>query len=216
MANEKNTAVKGYKINFANNTITVNYTFKKASEEYGTAEYELLKNILADFPSPFQEFCMDDLKFSKNTDFEKLCNFYYYCLNDELFMAKPDEEKAMLLEDKGKHISRQTIAGYERKLFDVYFYSKSDTEFIYYFASDGNYRTAEHEEYLEAWHDYWEWKEQTKKELGNLRYVCARIKLKYGGFPRKQGIIQANAIEMPQIHKLIALTNESFEKAYSE
>lgn len=167
-------------------------------------------------PSPFQEFCMDVLKFSKNTDFEKLCNFYYYCLNDELFMAKPDEEKAMLLEDKGKHISRQTIAGYERKLFDVYFYSKSDTEFIYYFASDGNYRTAEHEEYLEAWHDYWEWKEQAKKELGNLRYVCARIKLKYGGFPRKQGIIQANAIEMPQIRKLIALTNESFEKAYSK
>ena len=37
MANEKNTAVKGYKINFTNNTITVNYTFKKASEEYGTA-----------------------------------------------------------------------------------------------------------------------------------------------------------------------------------
>ncbi len=46
MANKKNTAVKGYKINFANNTITVNYTFKKASEEYGTAEYEILKNIL--------------------------------------------------------------------------------------------------------------------------------------------------------------------------
>lgn len=33
MANEENTAVKGYKINFTNNTITVNYTFKKASEE---------------------------------------------------------------------------------------------------------------------------------------------------------------------------------------
>lgn len=64
-------------------------------------------------PSPFQEFCMDVLKFDKNTDFEKLRNLYYYCLNDELFMAKPDEEKAMLLEDKGKHISRQTIAGYE-------------------------------------------------------------------------------------------------------
>lgn len=95
-------------------------------------------------PSPFQEFCMDVLKFSKNTDFEKLCNFYYYCLNDELFMAKPDEEKAMLLEDKGKHISRQTIAGYEQKLLDTYFYSKSDTEFIYYFASDGNYRIAFH------------------------------------------------------------------------
>lgn len=45
---------------------------------------------------------MDVLKFDKNTDFEKLRNLYYYCLNDELFMAKPDEEKAMLLEDKGK------------------------------------------------------------------------------------------------------------------
>lgn len=51
MANEENTAVKGYKINFTNNTITVNYTFKKVSEEYGTAEYDLLKNILADFPT---------------------------------------------------------------------------------------------------------------------------------------------------------------------
>lgn len=42
MANEKNTAVKGYKINFANNTITVNYTFKKASEEYGILGLEYL------------------------------------------------------------------------------------------------------------------------------------------------------------------------------
>ena len=166
-------------------------------------------------PSPFQEFCMDVLKFDKNTDFEKLRNLYYYCLNDELFMAKPDEEKAMLLEDKGKLNSRPTIEGKERNLFDVFFFSKSDTEFIYYFASDGNYRTSEHEEYLEAWHDYWEWKEQTKKELGNLRYVCARIKLKYGGFPRKQGIIQANAIEMPHFRNLLAFTIESYEKAYS-
>lgn len=50
MAKEK-TTVKGYKINFTNNTITVNYTFKKASEEYGTVEYKLLKSILADFPT---------------------------------------------------------------------------------------------------------------------------------------------------------------------
>lgn len=63
MANKKNTAVKGYKINFANNTITVNYTFKKASEEYGTAEYEILKNILADFPtqSDGQRFLLPSL-----------------------------------------------------------------------------------------------------------------------------------------------------------
>ena len=51
MNNRENTAIKGYKINFTNNTITVNYTFKKASEEYGTPEYRLLKDILADFPT---------------------------------------------------------------------------------------------------------------------------------------------------------------------
>jgi hypothetical protein len=42
---------KGYKIDFTTNTITMNYTFKKASEEYGTAEYNTLKGILADFPT---------------------------------------------------------------------------------------------------------------------------------------------------------------------
>lgn len=86
----------------------------------GRGSYATFK--IEKIPSPFQEFCMDVLKFSKNTDFEKLCNFYYYCLNDELFMAKPDEEKAMLLEDKGKHISRQTIAGYERKHYLMYIF----------------------------------------------------------------------------------------------
>jgi hypothetical protein len=42
---------KGYKIDFTTNTITMNYTFKKASEEYGTPEYNTLKGILADFPT---------------------------------------------------------------------------------------------------------------------------------------------------------------------
>ena len=51
MDDKENKAIKGYKINFTNNTITVNYTFKKASEEYGTPEYKLLKDILADFPT---------------------------------------------------------------------------------------------------------------------------------------------------------------------
>lgn len=51
MNNRENTTIKGYKINFTNNTITVNYTFKKASEEYGTPEYKLLKDVLADFPA---------------------------------------------------------------------------------------------------------------------------------------------------------------------
>lgn len=40
----------GYKINFTNNTITVNYKFAAAMEDCTTAEYEIIKKIKADFP----------------------------------------------------------------------------------------------------------------------------------------------------------------------
>lgn len=41
---------KGYKVDFSKSTITVNYTFAKAMEEYGSDEYNTIKGILADFP----------------------------------------------------------------------------------------------------------------------------------------------------------------------
>ena len=44
-------ATKGYKINFATNTLVMNYKFYAASQEYGTDENKLVKAILADFPT---------------------------------------------------------------------------------------------------------------------------------------------------------------------
>ena len=44
-------ATKGYKINFATNTLVMNYKFHAASQEYGTDENKLVKAILADFPT---------------------------------------------------------------------------------------------------------------------------------------------------------------------
>ena len=44
-------ATKGYKINFATNTLVMNYKFYAASQEYGTDENNLVKAILADFPT---------------------------------------------------------------------------------------------------------------------------------------------------------------------
>ena len=44
-------ATKGYKINFATNTLVMNYKFYTASQEYGTDENNLVKAILADFPT---------------------------------------------------------------------------------------------------------------------------------------------------------------------
>ncbi len=40
----------GYKIDFSNNTITINYTFAAAASQFGTDEYETLKKIRDDFP----------------------------------------------------------------------------------------------------------------------------------------------------------------------
>ena len=41
----------GYKIDFTTNTLTMNYKFHAASQEYGTEENKLVKEILNDFPS---------------------------------------------------------------------------------------------------------------------------------------------------------------------
>lgn len=44
-------AVRGYKIDFTNNTIIMNYTFAAAAERYGTAEYRIIHEIMRDFPA---------------------------------------------------------------------------------------------------------------------------------------------------------------------
>ena len=44
------TTIKGYKIDFTNNTLTMNYTFAAAASIHGSEEYKLLKAIQQDFP----------------------------------------------------------------------------------------------------------------------------------------------------------------------
>ena len=42
---------KGYKINYATNTISMNYKFAKSAQDFGSPEYALLKALKADFPT---------------------------------------------------------------------------------------------------------------------------------------------------------------------
>ena len=49
MANTKN--LKGYKIDFVTNTLTMNHKFAAAAKVYNSDENKLMKEILADFPS---------------------------------------------------------------------------------------------------------------------------------------------------------------------
>lgn len=43
--------VKGYKIDFATNTLTINYKFHKALSDYGSPEYNRYHAIMTDFPN---------------------------------------------------------------------------------------------------------------------------------------------------------------------
>lgn len=56
MANKKKKTqsfedVKGYKIDFATQTLTMNYKFAEESMKFSTKEYNLLKKVKADFPN---------------------------------------------------------------------------------------------------------------------------------------------------------------------
>lgn len=42
--------VRGYKIDFGARVMTVNYTFARASAQYGTPEYNLMRTILREIP----------------------------------------------------------------------------------------------------------------------------------------------------------------------
>ena len=42
--------IKGYKIDFANRILIMNYKFSKAASQYGSPEYKLMKEILDEIP----------------------------------------------------------------------------------------------------------------------------------------------------------------------
>ena len=109
-----------------------------------------LKITIQSIPDRFPTYCIRELQFAPNSDFEKVRNLFYYCFNDEEFFTYPDERKAAALEECGHHVSRQSIAVYLQKLYDLGLWSKSSQEFVYYFAHGGVYREADKQEYVPA------------------------------------------------------------------
>lgn len=51
MKTTRSDAVKGYKLDFATNTLTINYKFNKALSDYGSPEYNRYHAIMTDFPN---------------------------------------------------------------------------------------------------------------------------------------------------------------------
>lgn len=56
-----------------------------------------LKITIQSIPDRFPTYCIRELQFAPNSDFEKVRNLFYYCFNDEEFFTYPDERKAAAL-----------------------------------------------------------------------------------------------------------------------
>lgn len=162
---------------------------------------------IQELKDPFKVFAILELNCDANTDFIKLRNFYYYYFNDEEFMAMPDEVKEARMREQGRDVSRQTIAGYVRKLEQRDMISRNTDRFIYYFAFRQEQRMVEKGEYLEAWHEYW-----ADRALGldSVDAIC-RMYAKYGGVARKQSIPAVNGIYNKEIEYMLTQIQMSIE-----
>ena len=81
---------------------------------------------------PFKVYCITELDFGANADFQKVRNLYYYFFNDDEFMAMPDEVKEKRMSDEKKPVTRQSIAGYLAKLDAKDYILRNTGEYIYY------------------------------------------------------------------------------------
>lgn len=156
---------------------------------------------------PFKVYAVLHLQCDANTDFHKLRNFYYYYFNDEEFMAMPDEVKEHRMRECGKDISRQTIAGYVRKLVQYDMISRNTDTYIYYFAFQHKQIMTDRAEYRQAWHEYWIDRENG---FSSFDAIC-RMRTKYGGVARKQAIPAINGIYNQEIEYMLTLIQRSIE-----
>lgn len=161
---------------------------------------------ITNIPDPFKVFCIYDLGVDPHTDFQKLRELYFYYFCDIEFRAMPDEVKENRMRGWGHPLSRQSIRKYEKYLEDKNMVGDS-SEYIYYFA-DGDYqRICDKEEYLEAWHEFWD----NKEKYGYMLDCIEIMKDKYGGVARKQAIPDKNAIEADMVDQLTSLVVNDIE-----
>ncbi len=155
----------------------------------------------------FKVYCITELDFGANTEFQKVRNLYYAFFNDDEFMAMPDEVKEKRMSDAKKPITRQTIARYLARLDAKNLINRNTGEYIYYFAHKRRQRIVERGEYLKAWHEYWNDIDSglySREAIGNMVW-------NYGGVARKQEKPDINGIYNEEIQFLCDLIQESIE-----
>jgi len=125
------------------------------------------------------------------------------------YIFSREDEGCLLhrMRENGRDISRQTIAGYTRKLVRHNLIMPDTANYIYYFAYKDTQRFVEKEEYLAAWHEYWRNKE---KGFASWEAICM-MRHKYKGVARKQAIPEINCIYNRKIDYMLSAIQTEME-----
>ena len=166
-----------------------------------------LEITITNIADPFKVYCITELNFGANTDFQKVRELYFAFFNDDEFMSMPDEVKERRMGDKGNPISRQTISRYLAKLEAKNYINRHSLEYIYYFAYKQQQRIVERSEYCEAWREYWNDRDNGLTSIEAIyNMIC-----KYEGVARKQEKPELNVIYLAEIQYLRDLIQKSIE-----
>ena len=169
------------------------YGYKFSSDGTGKKRVYTI-TALPDARHQFRSYCVFTLGFDPNTNFKKLRDFVWYVMTDDDFTWRPEEMMEEYLRMEGRGITRQTIAGYKKRLEAHYIIDTIFGDFVYYKVYK-EYGVQKHEiitkeEYSAAWKLYWNWRNAHPGEDSTPAY--SHMYTKFGGVPRKQRRIQDN------------------------
>ena len=199
------------------------YTKKELVELFGTDRLDSIKNKLkrkqykfttsgrgdnftltiTSLPLQFREFCINELGFAPQSDFQRLKKFLYLFFCDAEFQKLPLVEMEREMDKKEIPVTRQTIQKWIRKLIDNDLIWRSFAEFNYYVVhSDKKITYIDKETYSESWKKYWEGRQYSYCE------ACSGMNSVVKGTPHKVGQIIGNAFGRDKFDRLIEILNK--------
>lgn len=155
-------------------------------------------------PTPFKMFCIEELGFNPNTDFEKLKTFLYVCFCDETARELPFSALERMFAEERTPIERHTLSFWMKHLRKLGLLHIDKTEAIYFvsFSIDSKVYTEEitKEKYVEAWASYWKAINEGEYEDG----LAAMRKVAGGKVFKKYKIVE-NGIYADVINRLVEI-----------
>lgn len=145
----------------------------------------------------FKRYCVDQLRFAPQTDFQKLKHFLFFFLENEEFMTLQYNQMAQVMIDHGIHITAQTISGYFQHLKSIGWVFTDSFDYVYFLYDEalGETRYISKEEYCAINKEFWQLR---KIQHYSWSEAYAAIKKKYGNKPRKRPLELKTAFFLEQ------------------